>query len=195
MEYLEFASSLPIDALEIDIRRSKDGRLLLTHDPIRKRQLLTLDEAFAFLAGRNIAINCDLKEYGLEEDVLECADKYGIRNRIIFTGSVTDCMNFKKNHSDVQVFINAEELVPNFHKKTSPDMLINRCKHAGYQVINIDYRICDDRLVNGCKQAGIGLSVWTVDDIEMIKRLRAIGVVNLATNLVAEACEEKRTQN
>ena len=195
MEYLEVASSLPIDALEIDIRRSKDGRLLLTHDPIREQPLLTLDEAFEFLLEKSVVINCDLKEYGLEEAVLECADKYGIRNRIIFTGSVTDCMNFMKNHSDVQVFINAEELVPDIHKKTGPDMLISRCKYAGYQVINIDYRICDDRLLNGCKRAGIGLSVWTVDDIEMIKRLRAIGVVNLTTNLAAEACEEKRTQN
>ena len=92
MEYISFAAGQPIDALEVDVRRAKDGQLLLTHDPIGDKPLVTLDEAFRFLADRKIMINCDLKEYGLEDDILESAEKYGIgKERIIFTGAVSAC--------------------------------------------------------------------------------------------------------
>ncbi len=199
MEYLEFASSLPIDALEIDIRRSKDGRLLLTHDQIREQPRLTLDEAFAFLLEKSLVINCDLKEYGLEEAVLECADKYGIRNRIIFTGSITDCMNFMKDHSCINVFINAEELLSGIYEKSDISAadwneLIFKCHAAGYHVINIDYRVCDETLINKCKTTEIGLSVWTVDNIELIEDWELQGAVSVTTNLAKESCSRlKRT--
>ena len=188
MEYLRYASSLSVDALEIDIRRNSDGVLLLMHDPISDIPLLTLEKGFEFLRDKKIAINCDLKEYNLEDDVLECAERIGVElYRLIFTGSITDCDSFRIDHPSLEVFINAEELVPKFYEKPQIDTLINRCKEYGYSVINIDYRLCDNRLIEMCKRARISISAWTVDDLNTIQQLKAAGVLNLTTNLAKEA--------
>ena len=115
-DYIRLASGLAIGCLELDIRKSADGTLLLTHDPIGEKPLIKLADAFAYLADKSILVNCDLKEYGLEDGILSCAASCGIDTaRIIFTGSVTDSMHFPETHKDVRVFINPEELVPNFY--------------------------------------------------------------------------------
>ena len=178
MEYISFAAGQPIDALEVDVRRAKDGQLLLTHDPIGDKPLVTLDEAFRFLADRKIMINCDLKEYGLEDDILESAEKYGIgKERIIFTGAVTACWSFLPEHPGVTVFINPEELVSDFYeliqkpesREGAVSALLEGCREAGYQTININYLACDEELFRKCREAGIRVSVWTVNEPEDIR--------------------------
>ena len=193
MEYLTFASEQPIDFLEVDVRKSRDGRLLLTHDPIGDSPLLSLEEAFRFLADKKIGINCDLKEYGLEDDILSCAEAFGIgKDRIIFTGAVTACWSFQREHPDVCVFINPEELVSDFYglvqdpeaRKGAVEALMEGCRIAGYKTININYLVCDEALFQRCAEEGVSVSVWTVNEPEDIRRMKDHGVVNLTTNAV-----------
>ena len=189
MEYIEKACSFPIEALELDIRRHSDGELLLTHDPIADLPLVRLEDAFACLHDKNIAINCDLKEYELEADILAAADRNGIsRNRIIFTGSVTQARTFLKNCSDACVMINPEELIPDFYavfpgsKEITMQQLLELCRESGYLTINIDFRVMDDALFEMCKDAGVSVSAWTADNEEDIRRLYQKGVKNITTN-------------
>lgn len=189
MEYIEKACSLPIAALEIDIRRHPRGDLLLTHDPIADAPLVRLEDAFAYLRDKDIQINCDLKEYGLEADILDAAGRCGIvRDRIIFTGSVTRARIFLQSCKDVCVMINPEELLPAFYadirseKEQTMQALLGICRESGYSVINIDFRVMDDVLFQMCADAGIAVSVWTADMEEDILRLYEKQVVNITTN-------------
>ena len=191
MAFLRHAAGLPVDALEIDIRRAGDGRLLLSHDPIGEVPLVSLEDAFAFFADKSQRINCDLKEYDLEDDVLRMADACGVkRERLLFTGSVTDCMHARDRRPDVDIFINAEELIPGFYEpflagRADRDVfteLLKRCRTAGMEVLNINYRVCDDAMLALCRKEGIGLSVWTVDDPAQVRRFSEAGAVNLTSN-------------
>lgn len=189
MEYIQKACALPIDVLELDIRKHPDGTLLLTHDPIADAPLVHLDDAFAYLSDKNIRINCDLKEYHLEQDVLDAAERGGVaRDRIIFTGSVTQAQTFLQNHSDVCVMINPEELIPSFYtdirqeKEASMRALLNVCKESGYSTININFRVMDDALFQMCADAGIRVSAWTADQREDILYLSQKQVLNITTN-------------
>ncbi len=196
-DYIRLASGLAIGCLELDIRKSADGTLLLTHDPIGEKPLIKLADAFAYLADKTILINCDLKEYGLEDGILSCAAACGIdAARIIFTGSVTDSMHFPETHKGVRVFINPEELVPDFYGNLpeSPEAeaaahdVVSACKKAGYDVINIDYRFLTPVTERIYREAGLGLSVWTVDDGETMRELLKGGLVNMTTNEPVLAC-------
>ena len=189
MEYLRYTAGMPVDALEIDIRRAKDDALILSHNPVDDPSRLSLETAFQFLADRALKINCDLKEGGLEDGVLDCARRCGVENdRIIFTGMATKCI---RRHPDCHVFINAEELIPGFDQSPmdpeKAQRLIRLCREIGYTVVNMDYRLCDERFMSACGAAGLGLSLWTVDDPDMIRRFRTYGVVNITTNRVADA--------
>jgi len=189
MEYIEKAASLPIAALEIDIRRHPRGDLLLTHDPIADAPLVRLQDAFAYLRDKDIRINCDLKEYELEDSILAAADQNGIaRSRIIFTGSVTHAKTFLQDHPDVCVMINPEELIPavyaDIHQDREQTMraLIEVCRESGYSAINIDFRVMDETLYWMCADAGISVSAWTADEQADILRLYEKQVINITTN-------------
>ena len=189
MAYLEYAVGIPVDALEIDIRRAASGRLVLGHDPAEDGAL-ALEAAFRFLSDKTIDINCDLKHAGLASDVLDCAAQCGVAvRRIIFTGVIPER---PVRQAGARVFVNAEELIPGFDvppmRPQRIEALIARCREAGYAVVNLDHRLCDAQLIRACREAGIGLSVWTVDDLEAIRAFKAMGVVNITTNLAAEAC-------
>ena len=190
MEFLEYAAGMPVDALEIDIRRMRDGTLALAHDPAEDGSPVTLEAAFRFLSAHDVRINCDLKQPGLGDDVLACAARCGVdEGRIIFTGVMTDCV---RRHPGARAFVNAEELMPGFDgQPVTPERteeLIRRCGEEGYKVVNLDYRICDARFMEACAKAGIGLSLWTVDDPELVRAFRDAGAANVTTRRVAEAC-------
>ena len=189
MEYIKKAAALPIAALELDIRRHPDGDLLLTHDPISDAPLVRLDDAFAYLSDKDIRINCDLKEYNLEAAVLEAAERNGVaRDRIIFTGSVTQAKTFLRDNKDVCVMINPEELIPSFYtdirseKESTMQTLLDICQGSGYSTININFRVMDDVLFGMCTDAGITVSAWTADQKADIQSLFEKQVLNITTN-------------
>ena len=194
-EYLRLASELPIWALEIDVRRAADGALLLTHDPIGEKKLIPLTEGLEFLSSKDIVINFDLKEYGLEEDILRLAEEKKIpESRMMFTGSVTDAMDFVKKHPGVTVFINPEELVPDFYemirrpeaREETFSKMIGLCRSAGYDTVNIDYRALDKAAFSMLKNARIKISAWTVDDADDMRRMEAAGADYITTNRPSE---------
>lgn len=189
MENVRYAAGLPVEVLELDIRRHPGGDLLLTHDPIADAPLVRLEDAFKYLCDKKIRINCDLKEYNLENAVLEAAERSGVaRDRIIFTGSVTDAKNFLKKNKDVCVMINPEELLPAFYQDILADKeqtmraLLDACREAGYTTININFRVMDDVLFAMCAEAGIAVSAWTADEEAYIRRLYEKQVINITTN-------------
>lgn len=188
-EYLNHVLSLPVDAIELDLRMGPSDKLLLSHDPIIiNRTYIDMNEAFEMLRDKPHLINCDLKEYNLEEKLFSEAEQSGIElNRLVLTGSVTDCMCFQKRNPGVEVFINAEELISDYYGKINSGddselekKLVTLCRDSGYKVINIDYKYATNALMTECKREGIDISLWTVDDPLFFSN---IDCYNMTTNL------------
>ena len=113
--YILHALTLDIYALEIDIRRDSGGGLILTHNPPEAgKEYVSLERAFALVRDSGIAINCDLKEAGLEHDVLGLAEKMGIaQERVVFSGSLT---NWRDSELSGRVWLNPEEVIRDFYE-------------------------------------------------------------------------------
>ncbi len=182
-EYIRHALALPIGALEVDVRKNFDGGLVLTHNPIEPGQdYMTLGEAFGILRAVNVCINCDLKEKGLERDVLNLADESGIsRERVIFTGSLTDWRDVELSEF---VWLNPEEVIRDFYEgnNASGRVIMEAAEHH-YPAVNIDYRYVNEELLRQAERYGVGLSLWTVDDVQGLpKSLYATRIINITTN-------------
>ena len=182
-EYILHALSLPISALEVDVRRNLDGSLILTHNPLEHEQdYLTLREAFGLLRTVNVCINCDLKEKGLEHDVLNLARESGInRERIIFTGTLTD---WRDEELSEFVWLNPEEVIRDFYEgNNDPERVILEAAEHHYPAVNIDYRYVDDKLLRQAERYGVGVSLWTVDDVQALtENLYVPPIINITTN-------------
>jgi glycerophosphoryl diester phosphodiesterase len=70
LEAFEKAIELGADMVEFDVRRGGDGRLVISHDPLPAPDVPTLDQVVELCAGR-IALDVELKEAGLENEVLQ----------------------------------------------------------------------------------------------------------------------------
>ena len=88
LEFLRTALQSEADAVEVDVRKNGEGKLILSHDETQK-DAVTLEEAFRMIQGvPKKKINCDLKQKGLEEEIYRLALEHEMERRLIFTGDV-----------------------------------------------------------------------------------------------------------
>ena len=179
-DYILHALTLRVDALEVDVRKSSDGSLILTHNPPEPSQVyITLEQAFSMVKASAIKINCDLKERGLEREVLDLAGTCGVeRERIIFTGTLTDWRN---KPGGCSVWLNPEEICGDFYAgKHDPDEVMTLAESCGYGVINIDYHCVNESVIASAKAHNLKLSLWTIDDPKEI--IHSSQILNITTN-------------
>jgi glycerophosphoryl diester phosphodiesterase len=195
------------DMIELDVRRSVDGELVLYHDwyvqsefgiskPAalatseeigrfclsRGIKLATLDEVLSNFAGK-IKINIELKAGGYEIDVLNAVYKYGIAADIVMSSFFPwVILKLKDLDSNIKTgWIVGQEQVLFLNRFGGPpvEMLF---KYMKAESIHLHYKIITKRLVKTFHSRGVPVYAWTVDDIALTKKLIQMGVDGLITN-------------
>lgn len=198
LKCVTYALASGADALEVDVRMTQDGVLVLSHD--EKKEYAgcpSLEEVFSLLdAVPEIKINCDLKETGLEAAVVSLADGFStLKGRLIFTGSVKTENLSPDILSKARPFLNIEEYIPSFYDRmrdmpgfdiTAAEQIVKVLRHSGVTGVNLYYPACTPGFLMKMQQNNIDVSVWTVDDIEQARKLAALGVFNLTTRNAAK---------
>jgi glycerophosphoryl diester phosphodiesterase len=86
--FLEYAMALDADCVEVDVRMTPDGRLVLAYDDGPAPALLS--DALTLLRGHpEKMLNCDLKQRDLEILVWALARESGVGGQIAFSGEVS----------------------------------------------------------------------------------------------------------
>ncbi len=108
------AIALGANAVELDVRMSKDGALIISHDDNLKKvfakdvpvsratleelknltggKIVTLEEALRFLRGKVEKILIELKEVGFEEKTLDVIGKEKLREKVIVVSFHEDAL-------------------------------------------------------------------------------------------------------
>lgn len=212
MEFVQYALTTSADALEIDVRRADDQTLVISHDKTNTETVPLVKVFEAVKQNAGMRINCDLKEYGLEETVFLLSQECQLpEGTILFSGSVKPCEPSKeKIWKNVEIYWNVEECIPDIYicekgkeqekiTQTVAWELLKKYKKYGISVMNINEKYLNPVLMEVLKNAGIGISAWTVNDPERIRQLLDLGVKNITTRCPACALkirEEKwQTEN
>lgn len=186
--HIQCALQCGVEALEIDVLPGSDGQLYLSHDPVEDHKAYpTLQDAFTLLHDTQTKINCDLKAYHIEHQVLNLARQYGVEQQLIFSGSVS-----REALEDVEIrtrtLWNIEEAVPEIYQFSNEadtyekvEMALSICKQCGVSVLNVSYELCVPEILKACQQAGIQISAWTVDDPSWADTLLNAKLYNLTT--------------
>ena len=188
MEFVRYALASEGNCLEADIRRNRDGELILSHDETAE-EAVRLGQVFELLKEKpEKRINCDLKTPGLEIPVYQLAKEYGVEGQLIYSGTVSSFFMKARpeKYPEVRVYWNIENLIP------EPDLGRNICMKQMEQVfrtavrysaqcINMEYRLFTDRVMELLKTMGLGGSAWTVNDPEIIRSLMEKGIANITT--------------
>lgn len=202
------------DYVEMDVRLTSDGELVLMHDPSTKRTTgvdkLVCDSTYEELQQLDAGAEYPEEYAGtkiptLKDAIDTCKGKVmmnielkTVRNDGELEKKVAELL--RENHMEEQCIVTSfkqRSLVR--IKKDDPDIVTgyiysfgysNRTNYEAMDVLSIDARYLTRQVVTGAHKKGIMVCAWTVNTSSEMRRMMAIGVDNIITDRVPLA---KRT--
>jgi glycerophosphoryl diester phosphodiesterase len=205
------AMELGVDGIELDVRTCKSGEVVVFHDPILARmtngrgfvknktlaelkrlritsanseldeRIPTLAELIEQVRGK-VFLNVEIKTNGLpknhiEEKVVAILRQYGIEYQTII--SSFNPIVLRRIHKIDDQIITGYLIDKNFSFRNSE---IPLAKLAGARVLHLEKNLVKEKLINRVRDLGIYSLVWTVNDPEMMKQFKAMGVHGIITD-------------
>lgn len=163
----EAAIAAGADLVETDIRRGRDGSLVLSHDPFGDDEdPLPLAVLLELAAGR-VGLDLELKEPGLERDLLALLTP-ALRERLIVTSFLPDVVAaFRRLDATLDLGLLVED-GPDF---ALPADLLGAVRACGADFLAPDISLLGPVTRAVADEIGRGLSVWTVNDPGDLARL------------------------
>ena len=200
----ELAVEQRADMIEIDLHSTSDGVIVITHDEdldglggqgeiaahtaeqIRAldagdgERVPTLDEVLDGF-GHRVPFNLELKRSkegpypGLEAAALEALHSRNLLPSMLFSSffdPVLQELRTQSTHARIGFLVS-----PRFPQKS-----IERAKAVGAEALHPEVRLVDADLVKAAHDEGMAVYSYTVDDVDVMKRLIDLGVDGLFTN-------------
>ena len=168
--------------VEFDLYFNDKGEPVLSHDePVGDE--VTLDEAFEYISQfDNVKVNVDIKTCDALEKVYPTAQKYGIEDRIFYTGVKEEFVESVKTDSpQVKYFLNVDVEKSKNTDKEYLLSLVEKVKNAGAIGINFNYKNASKELVKVFRENGLLVSIWTVDDEYNMYKILSFEPDNMTT--------------
>ncbi len=179
LESIEAGIKNGADIVEFDLSFLGENPVL-SHDKPEGGEV-TLEDAFKKVSEyEHIKVNVDVKETAYLEKVLPLAQKYGIENRIFFTG-IKDEFVSEARKTGVEYYLNV-----NVEKKRNQTdeyltALVEKVKNSGAIGINFNKDNATKRLVDIFHENNLLVSIWTVDRKHKMKKIIAMNPDNITT--------------
>ena len=166
------------EMVEVDIRADGD-RLYLSHDVAEDPSAcVSLDTFMSMVASvPALEVNCDVKTDGLIVPVMETARRYGVADRMVFTGQC--------NHRDGQIQEQGGRLWvslwPGQDNETAVKTACETYRDVGEPILNLHYSMISASNLAYLRERGMDFSAWTVDDEPTLRALLGLGIANITT--------------
>lgn len=160
------------DIIEVDVRFDKGGVPVLSHNSLKGNEM-TLEEVFKIVAPQGTKVNLDLKEFDGLAAVDALAERYGMTERVFYTGVGVNEAEKVKAQSKIPYYLNffvfpllrySEGYIMNF---------VNELKKHGAIGANCDFRNVSRKFVDIIHKNGFEVSLWTVNSEKDIRRVIA----------------------
>jgi len=191
------ALELGVDAVELDVRRTRDGELVVIHDAEVDRttngkglvseltleeiksldagkgeKIPTLEEVLNFLDKR-VKILMELKEAGIEDAVLKLVREKGLENNVVIISFLENALRrireLDKNVETGLIYVRHENPV-----KTALEL--------GANYVMPHYRFVHSALIKRVHENGLKVIVWTVNNEEEAREYAEKGVDGITSD-------------
>jgi glycerophosphoryl diester phosphodiesterase len=183
------AAELGADMVELDVRRSADGVLVVHHDAHlgdgrAVSATAALEAALDACAGMavNIEIKNDPAEPGFEadralsDDVAAAVAARGDTERVLVS-------SFDRPSLDRLRAVADPPIATAWLVTAPPADAVDTLVAGGHQALHPWWQAVDRSLVERCHTAGLAVNVWTCDDAAAMGRLAGWGVDGICTNV------------
>jgi glycerophosphoryl diester phosphodiesterase len=191
------ALEIGVDAVELDVRKTKDGQVVVIHDADVKRTTnreglvseLTLEEIKGLDAGsgekiptledtldfldKKVKVFVELKEAGIEKQVLSIVQKKGLEKNVVIVSFLEDALKkVRELNKDIET-----GLIYAKHKNPLKAALE---PEANYLLAL--YRFTHTANVEKAHESGLKLIVWTINSQEEAQEYAKKGVDGIASD-------------
>jgi len=189
------AIALGANAIEMDVRRSKDGELIVIHDDNLKKvfgkdirvdeatlrelkeqtdnKIAALDEALEFIDKKVEKILVELKEVGYEKRVLEAIKKEKLNDRVIIVSFHEEALvNVRQTDSKIETGL----IYSRYKNPVDAGLKLN----ANYLVPL--YRFTHTKDISDAHKRNLKVIVWTIDTEKEVEKYVAKGVDGIASD-------------
>ena len=191
------ALEIGVDAIELDVRKTNDNQLVVIHDADVKRttngeglvseltlaqikgffaeggeKIPTLEEALNFL-DKKVKVLIELKEAGVEEQVLSIVCKKGLEKNVVIISFLEEALkNVRALNKDVETGLI-------YAKHSNPIKAALELK-ANYLIAL--YRFMHSATVQKAHENGLKVIVWTINKAEEAQEYAKKGVDGIASD-------------
>jgi len=198
LEAVRLALSVPVDMIEVDIRRSRDNGLFVMHDRMTGRTaernvdiersssgqvsgiklrngepVPTLAALLDQVAGA-CALNLEIKSTGAGLLTAQYIRSSGYKGSVLLS-------SFKED--EVRA---VRTVMPKFPTSVIFDVFtlrdIKSYSLQGYKVISLRKKTVSEKLIVACHKQGITVNVWTVDEEDEIRKFISWGADGIYSN-------------
>jgi len=198
------AMEIGVDAVEIDIRLSRDNELIVIHDPTVDRttdgrglvcsftveemkrldagkgqRIPTLQEVIDFIGGK-VMLVIELKEEGTVRGVLELIKRNNIHDAVYV----------------ISFWHRLVKAVKEMERRIKAGVLLAGCPvdacmatRASADALVMNYAFVDREFVQAAHEEGLKVFVWNIDDRDLLKPYADMRVDGIGTNDPRVVCE------
>jgi len=186
------ALELGADVVEADVRRTRDGVLVVAHDEHLEdgrrvhdlhagdmdhavgERVARLDEVVDAVAGRAV-LQLDLKQAGIEEDVVVAVRRAGAIEWTVMTGNDHAVRRMKRAEARIRcgLSLGREARPPAIRLRVSELWPGARIRASGADFVSAHWRLARAGVIRRCSAAGVPVWVWTVNDRGLLRRFLA----------------------
>ncbi|MDY5220349.1 MAG: Ig-like domain-containing protein [Eubacteriales bacterium] len=191
-----YAAVLGADMVELDVRKSLDGTIVVVHDStisyngkkysvanltlqqirIATPDICTLDEALALIASTDMEVMIEFKIAGIEQDVLDCVDANGLQNRAkygSFTLSVINKVKALRPSAETIYIMNTTDTL---------NKVVSNPSAYSASTISVSSSILTPTAIYRLHLGGKQVVAWTINSRSEIARFVAMGVDGITTD-------------
>ncbi len=194
LEAIAGAAALGADMVEVDVRRRRDGVLVLDHDNAQAPGAPPLAEALALLATAGVGVNLDLKEPGVWRDTAEAVRSANLTGAATATGTCWSSLSaLQRYEPGIRAGLTIPRRgasLPRALRPLAAPALRGRLAVAAPRLlarheatlVTVYHRLVDAALVDAVHAAGGEVWCWTVDDPAEAARLERLGVDGICSD-------------
>jgi glycerophosphoryl diester phosphodiesterase len=187
---LRDAAASGAEYVEIDVRRTADGNLVVHHDrtvagvPLSRcayprlralapRPVPLVREALEIIGGRARAAHLDLKERGCEHEAVAMAlETFGADRLAVTTREPASVALVKQDFPDVPVALSVGRGLweRGAFRDFAPISMLRAC---GADMVALNHRLGRAGVLAQCARAGFPVMLWTVNAVPLMRRFLA----------------------
>ena len=170
------------DIVEFDLRFDSEGMGILSHDK-NEKDPVSLEQALKTISEyEGLRVNVDCKTTDNLKEVYRLGEKYGITERLFYTGiEEKDVAAAKEQTPQIPYFLNYKVDEKKKNDEQYIKSLIALVKEKGALGLNINHGQCSRKLVKMFREENLMVSVWTANSVKIMLKCISFAPDNITT--------------